>query len=116
MFNDSKDACTPRLQDGKRKTGIAYRRKMKIKHREHIRKNTGYGYNYCWCGYKAAYVDWIFDGDDWHPSGKYVKYPKNSKGKQFWKGYSNHVIRRQKNLYHGNQYKKACNYHRFTSY
>ena len=31
-------------KDGTRKTGIAYRRKMKIKHREQIRKNTSYGY------------------------------------------------------------------------
>lgn len=99
-----------------RKTGIAYRRKMKIQHREQIRKNTRYGYNCCWCGYKAAYIDWIFDGDDWYPSGKYVKYPKNSKGKQFWKGYSNRVIRRQDTLYRGNQYRKVCDYHCFTSY
>lgn len=103
-------------KDGTRKTGIAYRRKMKIKHREQIRKNTCYGDNRSWCGYKAAYVDWIFDNGDWHPSGKYVKYPKNSKGKQFWKRHSNRIVRRNKDVYHGKQYRKVCDYHIYTSY
>lgn len=77
---DNEAKAVPPKKIGRRRTGTAYRRKMKVKHREQVRKNTVYSH----CGYlyrsKAAYVDWVFDGDDWYPSGKYVKYPKNSKG------------------------------------
>lgn len=116
IVDNAQDEHASQKKSGKRKTGIAYRRKMKVRHRERIRENTSCGYNHCWCGYKAAYVDWVFDGDDWHPSGKYVKYPKNSKGKQFWKRYSNRFIRRNEEVYHGKQYRKACDYHIYTSY
>jgi hypothetical protein len=44
IVDDTQDAHIPQKKVGKRKTGIAYRRKMKIKHREQIRKNTSYGY------------------------------------------------------------------------
>ena len=116
VLNDTPDEYTPCREAGKRKSGIAYRRKMKVKHREQIRENTSYGNNRTWCGYKAAYVDWNFDGDDWHPSGNYVKYPKNSKGKGFWKKHANRFVRRSEDVYHGKQYKKACDYHIYTSY
>ena len=116
IADDTQDAYILQKKAGKRETGIAYRRKMKHKHLEQIRKITSYGYNRSWCGYKAAYVDRIFDGDQWTPSGKYVKYPKNSKGKQFWKRHSNRFIRRSLEGYRGKQYKKACDYHIYTSY
>ena len=116
IADDAQDASILQKKAVKRKTGIAYRRKMKIKHREQIRKNTSYGSNCCWCGYTAAYVDEVFDSDGLRSAGCYVKYPKHSKGKQFWKGYSNRMIRRQDALCQGNQYRKTCNYHRFTSY
>ena len=41
---------------------------------------------------------------------------KNSKGKQFRKRHSNRFIRRNKDVYHGKQYRKACDYHIYTSY
>ena len=115
MLNDEQNVYSAQKKDGKRKTGIAYRRKMKRKHLEQIRKNTMYSR----CGYlyrsKVAYVDWDYDDEDWYPSGKYVKYPRNSNNKQFWKGYSNKVIRRSDKLYRGNQYKKAFDY-QYTVY
>ena len=111
-----KKAVTTQQETGKRKTGTAYRRKMKHKHLEQIRKNTMYSH----CGYlyrsKVAYVDWLFDGDDWYPSGKYVKFPRNSNNKQFWKGYSNRAIRRNGEAYRGNQYKKVYKYFRDLFY
>ena len=116
MLNDEWNVYSAQKKDGKRKSGIAYRCKMKRKHLEQIRKNTSYGYNRSWCGCKAAYVDRVFDGNGWHPSGKYVKYPRNSKNKQFWKGYSNRVIRRNGEARRGNQHKKVYKYFRDLFY
>ena len=103
-------------KSGKRETGMAYRRKMKRKHLEQVRKNTMYSHSGYLYRSKVAYVDWDYDDEDWYPSGKYVKYPRNSNNKQFWKGYSNRVIRRNGEAYRGNQYKKVYKYFRDLFY
>lgn len=101
---------------GKRKTGSAYRRKMKRKHLEQVRKNTMYSHSGYLYRSQVAYVDRDYDEEKWYPSGKYVKYPRNSNNKQFWKGYSNRVIRRNGEAYRGNQYKKVNKYFRDLFY
>ena len=111
MFEDSYDddelEVVPSKKKGSRKTGTAYRRKMKVKHRERIRKNTVYSH----CGYlyrpKSAYIEWGLVDGKWYPSGNFVKYPKNSHSKQFRKKQFRRAIRRSNELYRGNQYKKT---------
>ena len=116
IYYDDEFEVAPSKKPGKRKTGTAYRRKMKRKHLEQIRTNTFYGFNRCWRGYTAPYVERVLEGNAWCPSGKYVKYPKKSKRKQFWKRYSNRLMRRNNEVYHGKQYKKACDYHIYIGF
>lgn len=110
IYDDEEIEVVPSKKVGKRKTGSAYRRKMKRKHLEQVRKNTMYSHSGYLYRSKVAYVDWDYDDEDWYPSGKYVKYPRNSNNKQFWKGYSNRVIRRNGEAHRGNQYKKVYKY------
>ena len=116
IYDDEEIEVVPSKKVGKRKTGAAYRRKMKRKHLEQVRKNTMYSHSGYLYRSKVAYVDWDYDDEDWYPSGKYVKYPRNSNNKQFWKGYSNRVIRRNGETYRGNQYKKVYKYFRDLFY
>ena len=59
---------------GIRKTGLAYRREMKGKHKAKMMRLLSYGH------YKptVAYVDWDYVDGHFQRVGKYIKYPKNS--------------------------------------
>ena len=65
---------------GKRKTGKAYRRKMRVKKRNDLMR-----------AIEGCYVR-----DIWHRKGAYIVYPKNSKAKKYYRNYSNRLIRRGK--------------------
>lgn len=58
----------------------------------------------------AGYVDRIWENGVWKSVGKYVKYRKNSHAQQHWKRHSNKVVRRRKEIYRGNQYRKCFDY------
>ena len=58
----------------------------------------------------VVYVDEACVDGVWKPVGKYVKLPKNSNGKQYWKRHSNKVIRRRREVWRGNQYRKCFDY------
>ena len=91
---------------GKRKTGLAYRRAMKTKHKAAMMQILSYGYYKPTVGYvKRIYVDGRYQ-----QVGKYIKYPKNSNAERYWKRHSNRVIRRRNEIYHGNQYRKCFDY------
>ena len=97
----------PRIKKkGKRKTGMAYRRDMRVKHRDAVMKILSRGY------YKptVGYVDWDYEDGQFKQVGKYIKYPKNSNAERYWKRHSNRVIRRRNELYQRNQYRKCFDY------
>lgn len=54
---------------------------------------------------ESDWVDGVFK-----PVGSYIKYPKNSKLKRTWKNHSNRVVRKRKELFKGNQYRKCFDY------
>lgn len=91
---------------GKRKTGMEYRRAMAIKHRDDLM----WIINHCGYNPMAGYVDWDWVDGKWQPVGKYIKYPKNSNAQRYWKRYSNKIVRRSKEVYRGNQYRKCFDY------
>lgn len=64
----------------KRKTGKAYRRKMRVKKRNDLMR-----------AIEGCYVR-----DIWHRKGAYIVYPKNSKAKKYYRNYSNRLVRRGK--------------------
>ena len=70
IYDDEEIEVVPSKKVGKRKTGSAYRRKMKRKHLEQVRKNTMYSHSGYLYRSKVAYVDWDYDDEDWYPSGK----------------------------------------------
>ena len=91
---------------GKRKTGLAYRRAMKTKHKAAMMQILSYGYYKPTVGYvKRIYIDGRYQ-----QVGKYIKYPKNSNAEHFWKRHSNRIIRRRNEIYRGNQYRKCFDY------
>ena len=57
----------------KRRTGRAYRRMMNERKYKHLFKIVAHGYRP-----HAGYVDWSYVDGKWMPTGKYIKYPKNS--------------------------------------
>lgn len=91
---------------GKRKTGMEYRRTMAIKHRDDLM----WIINHCGYNPMAGYVDWDWVDGKWQPVGKYIKYPKNSNAQRHWKRYSNKIVRRSKEVFRGNQYRKCFDY------
>lgn len=92
-----------------RKTGRAYRRKMK---REAFEKRRGFG-SYCYR--RAPQVEW--DENEYGimvPVGQYLKRPRNSKQSQFFKRYAAKRVRRAKNeelFGRGNKYRRIFDYH-----
>lgn len=62
---------------GRRKTGKAYRRKMRVKKRNDLMR-----------AIEGCYVR-----DIWHRKGAYIVYPKNSKAKKYYRNYSNRLVR-----------------------
>ncbi len=91
---------------GKRRTGMAYRRAMAVKHRDGLIKIiNNIGYNPC-----VGYVDWDWVDGIWQPVGKYIKYPKNSNAQRYWKRHSNKIVRKSREPYRNNQYRKCFDY------
>lgn len=75
---------------GHRKTGRCYRRMMTKHKDQRLRRIIRCGSGYC---PNRGYIDWEFVGGVWQETGKYVKYPKNSKSQQYLKKLSSHRVR-----------------------
>lgn len=95
----------PQAPKGKRRTGKAYRRKMKVKRRDDLMRIV----KRCRLS-PAGYVDWAEVDGAWKPVGKYIKYPRNSNAQQYLKRCANKAVRRRNELYRGNQYRKCFDY------
>ena len=91
---------------GKRKTGAQYRRAMAVKHRDDLMRLI----NNCSYIPWAGYVDWDWRDGVWEQVGKYIKYPKNSNAQRYWKRHSNKIVRKRKEAFRGNQYRKCFDY------
>lgn len=91
---------------GSRKTGRAYRRRMRqIKNKRLMKIVNNSGYNPA-----AGYVDWAFVDGVYTPVGKYIKFPKNSNQQKYFKRYSNRITRREDIPAKGNGYRKCFDY------
>lgn len=89
-----------------RKTGRAYRRKMRKQKKEKLMRIMTYGYKS-----GIGYTDWGWKDGVYQPVGSYIQYPKNSNRQTFWKTYSNRKIRRYKgNIRKGNSYRRHFDY------
>ena len=89
-----------------RKTGRAYRRKMRKQKKEKLMRIMTYGYRS-----GIGYTDWGWKDGVYQPVGRYIQYPKNSNRQTFWKTYSNRKIRRYKgNIRKGNSYRRHFDY------
>lgn len=87
---------------GRRKTGREYRRKM---HRENIQKCRNRD-NWVW----GVHVAGHWDGDE-YILGSYIKRPKRSSNKVFFKRVSNKKVRRSKEILpKGNGYRRLFDY------
>ena len=72
----------------KRRTGRAYRRMMNERKYKHLFKIVTHGYRP-----HAGYVDWSYVDGKWMPTGKYIKYPKNSNCQNWCKKASSARVR-----------------------
>lgn len=91
-------------KQGKRKTGRAYRRKMKVQKEDrlyHIVKNHYMPY--------VGYVDWDFDGRTLHGTPYYFKDSSRSGAKKWLKKYTSKKARHME-LTNGNYYRKCQEY------
>ena len=89
-----------------RKTGRAYRRKMRKQKKEKLMRIMTYGYKS-----GIGYTDWGWKDGVYQPVGRYIQYPKNSNRQTFWKAYSNRKIRRYKgDVRKGNSYRRHFDY------
>lgn len=90
-------------KDGRRKTGLAYRRVMAVKKRNDLFRimNSSHSRH-------AGYMDWEYQNGVVSLVGKYVKFPKNSNRQQYWKRYSNRAVRRGKAVGSGKSGYKRC--------
>ena len=95
-----------RKKKGKRKTGAQYRRAMAVQHRD----DRLWTIQNCACRPGAGYVDGEMQDGVWVWVGNYIKYPKNSNAKQYWKRHSNKIVRKRKEVFRGNQYRKCFDY------
>lgn len=92
----------PAKSEGKRKTGREYRRKM---HRKNIQKCRNRD-NWVW----GVHVAGRWDGDE-YVLGSYIKRPKSSANKVFFKRVSNKKVRRSKEILpKGNGYRRLFDY------
>lgn len=87
-----------------RKTGIAYRRHMRVQKKKKRMAIMTYGYNPT-----VGYTDWGYQNGVYQPGGNHIKYPKNSKAQAFWKRLSNKRVRRAE-VQSGGAYKKFLDY------
>ena len=90
----------------KRRTGRAYRRMMserKFKRLFRIVTNS-----YC---PHAGYVDWSYVDGERMPTGKYIKYPKNSNYQNWCKKTTSERVRKYRDFPHkGNSYRRVFDY------
>jgi len=92
---------------GKRKTGRAYRRQMRIRKNDALMRILSYG------GYAPhrGYIDWGFNGQTLLHSGKYIKYPKNSNCQSWMKRETSRRMRKCLAVSHkGNYYRRLFDY------
>jgi len=90
----------------KRRTGRAYRRMMNERKYKHLFKIVTHGYRP-----HAGYVDWSYVDGKWMPTGKYIKYPKNSNCQNWCKKASSARVRKYMDLPHkGNSYRRVFDY------
>ena len=90
----------------KRRTGRAYRRMMNERKFEHLFKIVTHGYRP-----HAGYVDWSYVDGKWLPTGRYIKYPKNSNCQNWCKKASSARVRKYMDLPHkGNSYRRVFDY------
>ena len=64
-------------------------------------------------GYRpyAGYVDWSYVDGQWMPTGKYIKYPKNSNCQRWCKKASSARVRKYMDLPNkGNSYRRVFDY------
>ena len=91
----------------RRRTGRRYRRRKGREKSDRllaIIQNAGYGPH-------RGYVDWGFEGRTLLHTGKYIKYPKNSRCQRWLKRVSSKKVRRCPCLpSKGNGYRKVCDY------
>lgn len=104
---------------GKRKTGRAYRRRMRNKKRDRLLSIIsdcdpiflGYGINKAGLPSANWYRLWKFGIDEDGIQRTYVKRSRPSKYKKFYKNYSNRVIRKRSTMpQKGNQHHKMFRY------
>lgn len=89
---------------GRRKTGRAFRRKMRRKTIKKYRIRDGQGWSF------GPHINGHWEGDE-YILGNYVEYPRSSKNKVFFKRVSNKAVRRSKSLpLKGNGYRKVFDY------
>ena len=90
----------------KRRTGRVYRRMMNERKFEHLFKIVTHGYRP-----HAGYVDWSYVDGKWMPTGKHIKYPKNSNCQNWCKKASSARVRKYMDLPHkGNCYRRVFDY------
>lgn len=90
----------------KRRTGRAYRRMMNERKFKHLFRIVTHGYRP-----HAGYVDWSYVDGKWMPTGKYIKYPKNSNCQNWCKRASSARVRKYMDLPHkGNSYRRVFDY------
>ena len=90
----------------KRRTGRAYRRMMNERKFKHLFRIVTHGYRP-----HAGYVDWSYVDGKWMPTGKYIKYPKNSNCQNWCKKASSARVRKYMDLPHkGNSYRRVFDY------
>lgn len=92
----------PKTSRGRRKTGRAYRRKMRRKTIQKYRNGNGWIYGPHLCGHWEG-NQFVF--------GSYVKHPQNASNKVFFKRVSNKKVRRSSGVpTKGNGYRKVFDY------
>ena len=94
------------LRTPSRKSGDAYRREMKIQKNDRLMRIVVRKYIP-----HAGYVDYGFEGRTLLHSGKYIKYPKNSKCQRWIKRETSRRMRKCQGLPpKGNQYRRLFDY------
>ena len=94
------------LACNQRRSGRAYRRQMRIRKTDRLMKIVTRHYIP-----HAGYIDYGFDGKTLYHSGKYIKYPQNSKAQRYLKRSSNKKVRKTiLSPGKSNQYRKAFDY------
>lgn len=87
----------------KRQTGRAYRRMMNERKFKRLFRIVTHGYRP-----HAGYVDWSYVDGQWMPTGKYIKYFKNSNRQRWCKKASSARVRKYIDLPNkGNSYRRV---------